>query len=155
MKEPDNPGKTKGEGYNVTLWQMWIAEKHKAPRAMVPKTKKDLDEEHVRLKNERLSIQISKERGELASWDEVNKTLSEMMGAFVTSMRQMKHTIAADVIGVDVGEAAKRIGRQVDENLTELALGGWAEKKTFWSKVYAHQQDLLKRHGLGYGLNDL
>ena len=30
-------------------------------------------------------------------------------------------------MGVDVGEAAKRIGRQVDENLTDLALGEWAQ----------------------------
>ncbi len=153
MKEDGNPGKVKGKGYNLTLWKMWIEDQGKSPRAVVPQTKSELDAERVRLQNEKLSIEISKTRGELASWDEVNHTLTQMMSKFVTNMRAMKHQIAADVVGVDVGEASKRIGRVVDENLTELSLGDWAEKKTFWSRVYAHQQDLLERFSLGNGQN--
>lgn len=155
LKEEGCPGKVAGKGYNVTLWQMWIAERDKKPRAIVPMSKKELDEENVRLKNEKLAIEIAVKRGELASWDEVNKVLTDMMSAFVGSMRQMKHQIAAEVIGVDVGEAAKRIGRSVDENLTELSLGEWAQKKTFWSRVYAHLQDLHRRYDLGDGLNGM
>ena len=151
MREKGNPGKVKGKGYNLTLWKMWIEQQGKAPRAVVPQTKSELDAERVRLQNEKLSIEIAKTRGELATWDEVNNTLTQMMSKFVTNMRAMKHQIAADVVGVDVGEASKRIGRSVDENLTELSLGEWAEKKTFWSRVYAHQQDLLERFDLGNG----
>jgi len=154
-KEEGCPGKVKGQGYNVTLWQMWIAEQGKDPRAVPAKTKKDLDADKVRLQNEKLSIEIAKTRGELASWDEVCHVLTEMMTAFVGNSRQMKHTIAADVIGVDVGEASKRIGRAVDLCLNELSLGDWAKKKMFWSKVYAHQQDLHKRFNLGDGLSGL
>lgn len=152
FKEDGCPGKS-DQGYNVTLWQMWVGERGKAPRAIVPLTKQELDSEHMRLKNEKLSIEIAVRRGELASWDEVNKTLTEMMSAFVGTMRQMKHHLGPQVVGVDIGEAAKRIGRMVDENLTELSLGGWAEKKTFWCKVYAHLQDLHRRYNLGDGLS--
>jgi len=155
MKEEDNPGKVKGKGYNVNLWKMWIADQGKEPRAVAPQTKKDLDAERVRLQNEKLSIEIAKTRGELATWDEVCHVLTEMMSGYVGNARQMKHTIAADVIGVDVGEASKRIGRAVDECLNELSLGDWAKKKMFWSRVYAHQQDLRKRFELGDGLSDL
>lgn len=154
-KEEGCPGKVKGQGYNVTLWQMWVAEKGKAPRAVQPQTKQDLDAEKVRLQNEKLSIEIAKTRGELASWDEVCHVLTEMMTAFVGNSRQMKHLIARDVIGVDVGEASKRIGREVDRCLAELSLGEWAKKKMFWSRVYAHLQDLHKRFDLGSGVSGM
>jgi hypothetical protein len=155
MKEDDNPGKVKGSGYNVTLWKMWVAKKGKEPRALIPQTKQDLDVEHRRLQNEKLSIEIAKTRGELASWDEVCHVLTDMMSGFVTNARQMKHSISADVVGVDVGEASKRIGRAVDDCLNDLCLGDWAKKKMFWSRIYVHLHDLHKRFDLGDGLNDL
>lgn len=155
MREEGNPGKVKGKGYNVTLWKMWVAERGKAPRATKTQTKQELDAEKVRLQNEKLSIEIAKTRGELASWDEVCHVLTEMVTAFVGNARQVKHHCSADVVGVSVGEASKRIGREIDDCLTELSLGEWAKKKMFWSRVYAHLQDLHKRFGLGDGLRSM
>ena len=107
----------------------------------------------MRLRNEKLDIENMLRRGELISVDEVNKVLSEMMGAFVQKIRAAKHTLAPAVVGVSLAEATKRIGRETDEALTELALGDWAKKKPFWSSVYAHLQDLHRTHSLGHGLN--
>jgi hypothetical protein len=154
MKEDGCPGKTE-KGFNVAAWQLWVAESGKAPRAVPTMTKQDLDAEHVRLKNEKLELEMSIKRGELISQDEACKVFGEMVSGFVTELRQMKHQIPADLIGVDVGEAAKRLGKEVDERLTSLSLGNWAQKKMFWSALYVLQQDLFKRFSLGDGVSDM
>jgi hypothetical protein len=135
----------------VSAWQLWVAETGKSPRAVPSLTKADLDTENVRLKNEKLELEMSIKRGELISQDEACRVFGEMVSGFVTELRQMKHQIPANLIGVDVGEAAKRLGKEVDERLTSLSLGNWAQKKMFWSALYALQQDLFKRFNLGDG----
>jgi hypothetical protein len=66
----------------------------------------------------------------------------------------MKDRLSADLAGVTVPEASKRIKEAAHDVLNQLALGSWAKKKAFWSKVYAAQFDLLKSLDLGSGPSD-
>lgn len=152
------PGNTSDGRYDIEAWQKWIEAKGKKVRSAVVagagfETKGTLEIEALKLKNERLEIENMVRRGEMLHVDEVCKVLTEMMGAFVTKSRGMKHTLAQSVVGLSVPEAMKRIGREVDETLSELALGDWAKKKAFWQSVYVHLQGLQQIHGLGGGLS--
>lgn len=149
---PDCPGSTSDGRYNVTLWKLWVDSAGKKVRSTGKmKDKGTLELENFRLRNEKLDIENMLRRGELMHVDEVNKTLTDMMAAFVLKVRGMKHTLPQSVVGLSVAEATKRIGRESDEVLTELALGDWAKKKPFWSSVYAHLQGLQETHSLGAG----
>ena len=145
------PGHTSDGRYNVTLWKLWTEKKGKKSSGRLGKDKGSLELENFRLRNEKLEIENMLRRGELMHSDEVCKVLTEMVGAYVTKTRSAKHTLAPAVVGVSLAEATKRIGRELDEALTELALGAWAKKKPFWSSVYATLLALQATHGLGGG----
>lgn len=150
--DPECPGKTADGRYNVTLWKLWVTKVGKRTGTIAKgKGKIELELENMRLRNEKLDIENMLRRGELMHSDEVCKVLADMMGAFVQKVRGIKHTLAPSVVGVSMPEATKRIAREVDEALTELALGSWAQKKTFWSIVYARLHDLQATHNLGSG----
>jgi len=151
LKMDGNPGKASDGRYNVTQWKLWAEEKGRLKKGRKSGDKEDEELRGLKLKNERIEIENAIRRGELLHVDEVCRTLCEMMAAFVDGSRGMKHRIAPHVVGVSVGEAAKRIGHEVDETLTRLSLGEWAKKKTFWSSVSATLQDQLKKYGLGHG----
>jgi predicted site-specific integrase-resolvase len=149
---PDCPGHAADGRYNVTAWRQWVESKGKKVRAaVVGKDRGSLEIQNMRLRNDKLEIENQLRRGETMHVDEVCKVLTEMMSAFVLKIRGVKHTLASAVVGVSVPEASKRIGRETDEALAELALGEWAKKKLFWATVYARQQDLLRTHSLGSG----
>lgn len=155
MKIDGNPGKTEDGRYNITAWKLWCAETgHLSKKIAHPlDSKAALEAEGQRLKNEKLEMENALTRGELMHVDEVAKVLTEMVGAFASGMRGVKHTLAPQVVGTTTGEASKRIGKEVEAQLTKLSLGEWAKKKAFWSRLYAHLQDLRKRYNLGDGLN--
>ncbi len=134
QKHKDCPGRTE-RGFDVKAWQAFI-ERNKLGRKP-NKSKGDLDNEKIALQNERMRIVNAKLRGELCSVDEVKKVLSELISGFTLTLRQSEYTMAEEVAGVEVGEGVKRIRRRHHEALETLALGQWAEKKTFWSKVSA------------------
>lgn len=148
QKRKDCPGKAE-QGFDVRAWEAFM-ERNRLGRKP-SKSKADLDNEKIALGNERMRLINAKLRGELAGQDEVVKVLGEMMQGFVLQLGQMKHTIAEEVIGMPKGEAMKRIDRRHKEVLAEIALGQWAQKKTFWSKVYAALFDLHRIHDLGRG----
>ena len=148
-KKQDCPGRVK-EGYNIPLWRAFV-EKNGLGRKVTSKSKADLDNEKVALVNEGLRLRNEKLRGEVMHQDEVIKVVSEMVAGFVLQLGQSKHTIAEETVGLTLGEAVKRVDRRHKEALEALALGSWAQKKTFWSKVYAALFDLHKIHGLGHG----
>ncbi len=153
------PGHTSDGRYDTEAWSDWVEAKGKKVRSPVAGaggvSKGSLEIEALKLKNERLEIENMVRRGEMLHVDEVCKVLTEMMGAFVTKSRGMKHTLAQSVVGLSVPEAMKRIGREMDEALSELALGDWAKKKMFWQSVYVHLQGLQQIHGLGGGLSSM
>lgn len=153
--DPECPGKMSDGRYNVTLWRLWTEKKGKKPAHRLGKDKGALELENIQLRNDKLEIENALRRGELMHIDEATKVLTEMMSAFVMRMRGIKHTLAQQVTGVTVAEATKRIGREVDEGLSELAIGAWAKKKPFWGIVYAKLQDLHKSFNLGSGPSDM
>lgn len=148
QKHKDCPGKGE-KGFDVEAWKTFV-EKNKLGRRP-SKSKGDLDNEKLALQNERLSLQNAKLRGELASVDEVAKTLADMVSGFKLTLTQAEFTIAEEMVGVDVGEAVKRLKRRHKDILETLALGAWAQKKTFWSKVSAALSPLLETPGHGLG----
>lgn len=150
-RDPECPGTTADGRYNVSLWRLWTEKKGKRQQGRLGNDKGSLELAYMKLKNEKLEIENMLRRGDLMHADEVNKVLGEMMGAFVQRLRAVKHTLAPSVVGVSMPEATKRIGREVDDVLTELALGEWAKKKPFWGTVYAALLDLHKTHNLGAG----
>lgn len=155
LKEGDAecPGKRADGRYNVTLWRLWAEKKGKNPKNRLGKDKGALEIENYELRNEALKIANAVKRGELIHIDDCSKVLCEMVSAFVTRVRGMKHTLGPEVIGVPLPEAVKRIGREVDDALRELSLGEWAKKKPFWGSVYATLLDLRKSFSLGDGQN--
>ena len=147
-KRKDCPGRVK-EGFSIRDWEQFV-ERNKLGRKP-GHSKVDLDNEKVALGNERMRLVNAKLRGEVEHRDEVVKVLGEMMAGFVLGLGQMKHTIAEECVGLPLGEAVKRIDRRHKECLATLALGDWAQKKTFWSSVYAGLSDLHRIHDLGRG----
>lgn len=153
---PDCPGQTSDGRYNITLWKLFSESTGKKVRSIgKSKDKGALEIENMRLRNEKIDIDNMLRRGELMHVDEVNETLTELVGAFVGRVRAMKNTLAPACFGVSIPEATKRIDIETDEALNELALGEWAKKKPFWSSVYAHLQDQLKKNNLGGGLSGM
>lgn len=148
QKKKDCPGRAK-EGYDVAAWRTFV-ERNNLGRKPV-KGKAELENEKIALGNERARLINEKLRGEVMHQDEVIKVISEMVAGFVLNLTQSKNTIAEECAGIDRGEAVKRVDRRHKEVLETLALGSWAQKKTFWSKVYAALYDLHKTHGLGRG----
>lgn len=153
-KDPACPGKSSDGRYNVTLWKLWASSQGKKPALMKTSDKVSLDNQNMRLRNEKLEIENAIRRGDLLDVDEVCKVITEMVAGFVKRARSSKHTLAPQVIGLNVAEATKRIGKETDEALNELALGEWAKKKPFWSSVFATLSDQRKRFNLGDGLSD-
>ncbi len=149
QSRPDCPGRVK-EGFSIPDWEAFIS-RNKLGRKKSSTSKVDLDAEKVGLQNERMRLVNAKLRGEVENRDEVVKVLGEMLAGFVLQLGQMKHTIAEECVGLPLGEAVKRIDRRHKEVLAALALGDWAQKKTFWSKVYVALFDLHRIHGLGRG----
>jgi hypothetical protein len=148
QKHKDCPGRAK-EGYNVKDWKAFVERNNLGRKPH--KGKAELDNEKIALGNEKLRILNARLRGELASQDEVIRVLGEVFQAFVIQLGQAKHTLAQEVVGISEGEAIKRIDKIHKELLGEIALGNWAQKKTFWSKVSAALSDLHRIHGLGRG----
>lgn len=149
--DPECPGKRADGRYNVTLWRLWSEKKGKSPKNRLGRDKGALEIENYELRNEKLKIENAVRRGELIHIDDCCKVLCEMMAAFVTRTRGVKHTLGPEVIGVSLPEAVKRIGREMDSALTELALGEWAKKKPFWGIVFATLRDQHKKFSLGDG----
>jgi hypothetical protein len=148
QKKNDCPGRSK-EGYDVGAWRAFV-EKNNLGRKPV-KGKAELENEKIALGNERARLINEKLRGEVMHQDEVVKVICEVFAALVLQLGQSKNTIAEECAGIDRGESVKRVDRRHKEVLENLALGSWAQKKTFWSKVYAAFYDLHRTHGLGRG----
>lgn len=148
QKRPDCPGR-RLEGFDVEAWRAFI-ERNNLGRKKA-KGKAALEEEKMALQNERTRLQIQKMRGELASYQECAKVLAEMVSGFTLALQQSEPTIVEETVGVDLGEGLKRVRRRHRDVLQNLALGEWAQKKTFWSKVYAELLLLLATPGLGHG----
>ena len=148
-KKEDCPGRTK-TGYDVKAWEAFV-EKNNLGRKSKSKGKIELDNEKVALGNERMRLVNARLKGEVISQDEVIKVFHDLLQGFVLQLGASKHTIAEECVGLSKGEATKRIDRRHKEVLAEIALGSWAQKKTFWSKVSVALSDLHKTHGLGRG----
>ena len=155
LKIEGNPGKRADGRYNLSAWKKWAAEHGRLRKANTPTDKEALERQALVLRNERLELDLAERRGELMHVDEVNRVLTDMMGAFVQGIRGLKHSLSPQVVGVSVPEASKRIHTSVDEQLTRLSLGEWAKKKVFWSAVSAHLRDLHKSFSLGVGLSEI
>ena len=154
LKQEGNPGKREDGCYSLTAWRIWAMDHGRLKRQVVAPDKNELECRALLLRNEKLEVENAERRGELMHVDEVTRVLTDMMGAFVQGLRGLKHSLSPQVVGVPVGEAAKRIGREIDEQLTRLSLGEWAKKKVFWSVVYAHLLDLRRNCSLGGGLSE-
>lgn len=140
--------------YNVTAWKIWAADHGKLRKTVEPVDRlQALEQRAQELKNEKLELENAVRRGELMHVDDVCQVLTDMVGGFVAGARGLKHGLAPSVVGLSVPEATKRIGHEIDTQLTRLALGEWAKKKIFWSSVYARLRDLQTTHGLGVGLS--
>lgn len=153
LKRPGCPGKTE-HGYEVAAWDAWCR-KNNLGKKKASGGRVDLEDEKLRLHNERAAIINAKLRGESMGIDEVCQVIGDMVAGFVLAHRQSVPMMSEEVVGVDLAEVNKRLRRRMDETLGELALGKWAQKKTFWSNVYARLQDLQETYGLGRGAKSM
>lgn len=153
LKLDGNPGRKADGRYDITAWKMWCIDTGHLRRQIGGGEKSDLEVQSLLLKNERLEMENAIRRGELCHVDEVNSVLGEMLRAFAAELRQRRHSLAPKVVGVTIGEASKRIGVTDREALGQLALGEWAKKKPFWSRVYAALSDLHRSCSPGDGLS--
>ena len=155
LKIEGNPGKRSDGRYPLAEWKKWTSEHGRLRKGSVSSDKEALETQALILRNERLELDLAERRGELMGVEEVNKVLTDMMGAFVQGIRGLKHSLSPQVVGMTVPEASKRIALAVDEQLSRLSLGEWAKKKVFWSAVYAHLRDLHKSCSLGDGPSEI
>lgn len=157
LKREGCPGAASNGQYNVTKWKLWMDQNDLGRRGRATGGDDDMDPRQaeelkgIRLKNEKAELENQIRRGELVHYDEVNEVLTELLGTFARDLRGQKHTIGQQCSQVTAGEATKRAGVIIEEALTQIALGDWAKKKAFWSKVYAHLSDLHERYNLGLG----
>jgi len=150
MKRKNCPGRGR-EGFDVKAWRAFLEQDGLGRSKQKSKDKGDLECEKLRLENERRHLVNQKLRGEVMHNDEVCKTLADMMAGFVLRCRQIPNELAQEVVGLSAGEAIKRIRREIDQALEQLALGEWAQKKTFWSRVYAELRAQQATYNLGSG----
>jgi hypothetical protein len=152
-KDPECPGKTSDGRYNITLWKLWVEKKGKKPAARLGTDKGALELEKLRLQNEKLRLENEVTKGRLLDQDEVIGVLCSMVREAYEKFRGLKHTLAPQVVGVEVSEATKRLGVEIDNTLRGLSLGEFAKKKVFWQKLYATLGDLHNSFSLGLGEN--
>ena len=150
MKKEGCPGKSE-QGWDVRAWEAWI-EKNKLGRTRkATSNRAKLEEGKLALQNDRQRLINAKLRGESMGNEEVCKTMCDLVDGFVLAFQQALPGIVEEVAGLPLAEGFKRARRRVDEVFGELAMGQWAEKKTFWSTVSATLFDQLAMHGLGRG----
>ena len=139
------------EGFNVQDWRDFMVKDGLGRTKAKSADKGALECEKLALENERRKLINAKLRGEVLSSDEVCKTLSDMMAGFVLRCRKIPNDLAQEVVGLSPGEAIKRMRKAQDEALEQLALGDWAKKKAFWSRVYVVLRDQQETYNLGSG----
>lgn len=158
LKNPDGPGMTSDSVYDIGAWREFFDEQGRVGGDENPEdlflSKMDKEalevaklEEQVR----KLKIENEESEGKSVSIDEAQKVITEMTRSFKEALMSMKDRLASDLSGLPTPEAAKRIKEACRDVLDQLALGEWAKKKAFWSRVYATQSDLLKSLALGNG----
>jgi hypothetical protein len=150
MKKAGCPGKGE-QGWDVRAWEQWIETNKLGRTRKATSNRAKLEEEKIRLHNERQQLVNAKMRGESLGNDEVCKTMGDLVDGFVLALHQCLPGLVEETAGLPLAEALKRSRRRIDEVLGELALGEWAQKKTFWSTVSAMLSDRLAMHGLGRG----
>ena len=149
MKMPGNPGRSADGRYDVKRWQDFI-NRHFASNASVPdKASHEID--RLKLQNERMSLENAIRRGEFMDVEEVCGVLGDAFAAFTASLLHAKNNLAPLVVGVQAGEAAKRIGIEHREALRKLSVPEWAKKKAFWRIVSVRLSDLQAKCLLGDG----
>lgn len=161
LEGEDAPPAPASDGrYNVTLWRIWAAEHgHLRKKLDNAGDRQLLEDKMLQLDIEKKEIANATARGELLSIAEARDVIVGMFSQIVPPLRGMKHTLGPMVVGQTVPEATKRIGREVDTQLTVASeVPEWAKKKSgpaglFWSRLSAELSDLPKRFNLGDGLS--
>lgn len=151
LKNPDGPGMTSDSVYDIEAWRKFFDDQGRAGGDESPEdlflSKKDKEELEVAKLEEqvrKLKIENEESEGRMISADEAIRVFTEMTRSFKEALMSMKDRLSSDLSGLPTPEVAKRIKEASRDVLRQLALGEWAKKKAFWSKVYATQSDLLK-----------
>lgn len=167
MARKGSPGATSKGYYDIEEWRDFKASLHDGGTRtssvnvdLSPEDRKNLAAQKANLEILRLQEQVAaleRERreaeGELVEIDEAIRVFGELAAAVKESLTALCHNTARDMAGCDVPEATKRIRDASRHVLEKLALGEWAKKKRFWSRVYAVQSDLLATSPHGSGEN--
>lgn len=168
VKRPGNPGTDCGGYYDIEAWREFYATYDNGSTMGRPKINVDLSanerHEHA-IRKAAADLQTAEEKARMATLereemegksvgiDEATKIFSELAAAVKDTLAAMGNNIARDMAGCDVPEATKRIKDASRNVLEKLALGEWAKKKTFWSRLYAMQFGLLEMSPRGRGVS--
>lgn len=155
------PAATSDGRYNVTLWKLWCQDHgHLEKKLSTAADRQLLEDKTIQLRNEKMAMENAIARGELMTVADCAAVIVGMFSQIVQPLRGMKHTLGPLVVGTTVPEATKRIGREVNEQLTIASqVPVWAQKKKgpaglFWQKLSAELSGLPERFNLGDGLSE-
>lgn len=151
-----NPGATGKGWYDVEAWRSFKSgahtrvDSHPVNVDLTPEERRNLATRKAELESRKLEEQVRKlelERGEmegnLISIEEAIRVFGELAAAVKDAQAAMHNNVAREMAGCEVPEATKIIKEASRGVLEKLALGEWAKKKIFWSKLYAQQSVLL------------
>lgn len=154
MKHPQCPGATEKDDYDIEAWKKFVGEvgsdlsKEKAenPDQIFEnkKTKDELTRDKIAEEVRKLKLQNAEAEGRVVDLEEAKRVFSEIARAFKAEVMAIKDRESHNLSGLSQAEVAARL-REISRGVLDtLALGDWAQKKTFWSELYAIQSDLLK-----------
>ena len=152
MKHPKCPGTTTADEYDVEAWRKFHHELNTfsdgekfTEESFTAKLDKDgLEVEKLEEQVRQLRLKNAELEGTAVDLEEATRVFTELTRGFKDALLGMKDSLAMDLAGLNVQEASKRIKTHAKGILNQLALGTWAKKKAFWSRLYAIQSDLLK-----------
>ena len=113
-KLPGAPIQRPDNRYDVAAWKEFL-ERQEFHGRSTSSSKEELEREKLRLQNEKLQIEIDTRRGQSIDLEEACQVFAAMVSGFREQGRAMRHDLGPKVVGVEVGEATKRIGVKFDE----------------------------------------
>ncbi len=142
MKMPGNPGRKPNHSYDIPAWKAWFDE-HGSIRIDSPE-KKDLECQRLEEIVRRMRTENAEREGQIVDIDEAITVFGGILKELQMELRQSKHRLAPEVVGLSVGEANSRIGKEIESALTKASIPSYLKKKPFWQNVSVALSDLLK-----------
>lgn len=152
MPKPGTPSKEKDGRYDVEKWRKWQNENSFRTVGNSPMTAEDratlnsLKGRLLQAKIEAVELQNAVASGKMANADEVCRVVTAPFAEMIAALRQTKHRIGSQVVGLSAGEIEKVLNRDLADCMRKWQLGEWAKNHPFYGGVYHLLKKLHAEH---------